>query len=115
MTNYNNFADNIVERYVCHDPKVVRIGHPARVSPNSIDYTLDVLCSGGNKNQISNKIRKELRLLSLKLRASANISEKNEMNIMLKKLNTLFKKKITRKEQTKQLKNANVIFSTLNG
>lgn len=113
--DYFFFTDNLVERYIKHDKKVVRIGHPARVSPAVVSYTLDVLCSGGDIDKISKTVQDELRKLSVKLRSSSKISGKKEEDKILKKIKSLFKQKVTRAKINEKIKSANVVFSTLNG
>lgn len=106
--------DNILERYIKHDQKIVRIGHPARVGLKSVRYTLDVLCSSKNPKDVTEKIHKEMRALSIRLRATPK-SERRQMDATLKYLASLLKTKVTRKEQAKKIREANVIFSTLSG
>lgn len=102
-------------RYVKHDNKIVRIGHPARVSIDAVNWTLDVLCSGKNHRRLSKKIREEIRKSNANLRKADSRSWKQLENDLLKKLESFTKKPISRSLIERVLKNANVIFSTLNG
>ncbi|KAG2229940.1 hypothetical protein INT48_001206, partial [Thamnidium elegans] len=107
-------TDNLVERYIKHDTNVVRIGHPARVSPNVVRWTLDVLCSDIDVEKVSSIMQEELQKLSRKLRTVENISEGEERKKILETLKSLLKKKVTLKKKNEKINAANVVFSTLN-
>ncbi|GAA5812125.1 hypothetical protein MFLAVUS_005575 [Mucor flavus] len=107
-------VDNLAERYAKHDTDIVRIGHPAKVSPGVVRWTLDVLCSGANAEKALNILQEELQKLSRKLRTVHNISEEKEKEKILKLLKSLLKEKVTTKKMKQKMNAANVVFSTLN-
>lgn len=86
-------------RYLEHDNNAIRIGHPARVSQEVIDRTLEVLCSGKNTRKDPSQVR----------------SSKKEKAELIKRLSSVANKRIPTKEIKKQINKPGVIFSTLNG
>ncbi|GAA5814691.1 hypothetical protein MFLAVUS_008190 [Mucor flavus] len=95
----NVSVDNLMIRYLEHDNNAIRIGHPARVSQEVIDRTLEVLCSGKNTRKDPSQVR----------------SSKKEKAELIKRLSSVANKRIPTKEIKKQINKPGVIFSTLNG
>lgn len=56
----NISVDNIVERLAPHKVPMVRLGHPARLLPNVLNHSLDVLTRTSEAAGILQDIRKEL-------------------------------------------------------
>lgn len=64
----NMAVDNIFEKLLDAGEKVVRLGHPVRVTPHLRDQTLDVLVEKHHHTQLAKKLMKE----AYALRRSAN-------------------------------------------
>ncbi|KAI8075733.1 P-loop containing nucleoside triphosphate hydrolase protein [Thamnidium elegans] len=111
----NVSVDNLMIRYLKHDYNAIRIGHPARVSPDVVNWTLDVLCSAKNTKKDPSQIRKEIQKHSGNPRSENSHSNKKGKAELLKKLGSITNKRISIKEIKKQIKKRKVIFSTLNG
>ncbi len=52
-------VDNLLERLVRGDEKVVRLGHPARVLPGLREHTLDLLVEDHDDTRLARKLAKE--------------------------------------------------------
>ncbi|MGM0502231.1 MAG: IGHMBP2 family helicase [Bacillota bacterium] len=55
----NTAVDNMVEKLVNKDVKVLRVGHPVRVNPVLREHTLDYLIEDNSKYQKATKLREE--------------------------------------------------------
>ncbi|GAM87804.1 hypothetical protein ANO11243_058320 [Dothideomycetidae sp. 11243] len=56
----NISVDNIVERLAPHKMPILRLGHPARLLPNVLDHSLEVLTKTSDAAELVNDIRQEL-------------------------------------------------------
>ena len=56
----NISVDNIVERLAPHKVPMVRLGHPARLLPNVLNHSLDVLTRTSDASALVKDIRKEM-------------------------------------------------------
>lgn len=63
----NHAVDNLVERLVAAGEKVVRMGHPARVSEGVREHTLDALVEKTPSRQLSRGLWREAHALRTKL------------------------------------------------
>ena len=52
--------DNLVERVVSYDKKVVRIGHPARLLPSIQKYALDAILANSEETKLVEDVRKDM-------------------------------------------------------
>ncbi|GAA5795204.1 hypothetical protein HPULCUR_000558 [Helicostylum pulchrum] len=113
----NVSVDNLMIRYLDHSHNAIRIGHPARVSPEVIEYTLEVLCSGKNIRKDPAQIRKEIQNHSNSGSRSGNSrrSSKKDKAELIKKLASVASTRISSRDIKRQIKKSSVIFSTLNG
>jgi superfamily I DNA and/or RNA helicase len=58
----NIAVDNMVERLAALKVNVVRVGHPARLLPEVLEYSLDALCASGDAAAILKDVRKDMDL-----------------------------------------------------
>ncbi|MBI3725050.1 IGHMBP2 family helicase, partial [bacterium] len=63
----NHATDNLVERFVAHGEKVVRLGHPARVSPALRGATLDALVEATSERALARQLLEDAFALKRKL------------------------------------------------
>lgn len=93
----------------------MRIGHPARVATSSIRYTLDVLCCEGNAKQAVQYIKDLMRNVSVKIIKSEKNIEKRETDKSMKDIGKYLRRKTDKRYQSSKIRQADVVFSTLNG
>lgn len=106
----------MVERAAEHCSNIVRIGHPARVATTSIAYTLDILCSGGNAKEAEQYIKDLMHAVSVNIVKSDDKNiERSESDKAFKKIGEYFKRKTSKRDQMSKIRQADVVFSTLNG
>jgi hypothetical protein len=106
--------DNLVERVSKYDDiKVVRIGHPAKVTDDVIPHTLDVLrCD--RSSSIASVFKTEMDKLKLESRRSPDECHKNKVDKKIAVLNRAFTE-AAKKSTADVVSSANVVFSTLSG
>ncbi|CAO3611048.1 unnamed protein product [Mucor hiemalis] len=108
--------DNLVERTAEFCSKnIVRIGHPARVATSSIRYTLDVLCCEGKTKEAVQYIKDLMRNVSVKIIKSEKNIEKRETDKSVKDIGKYLRRKTDKRYQSSKIRQADVVFSTLNG
>ena len=110
----NVSVDNLAERLLQTDLKVLRLGHPARVLASVSDATLDAQLSRGDSAAVIREMRKEADTLLAQLRGRAPRDKKREMRDTLREL-----RKDMRQREAKVLREmiggAHVVLSTLSG
>ncbi|KAJ3695694.1 hypothetical protein LUZ60_001071 [Juncus effusus] len=110
----NIAVDNIVERLSSFKIKIVRLGHPARLSPQILDSALDAQVLRGDNSSLAADIRKEMKALNSKLLKSKDRNAKREIR---KELRILTKEERKRQQLAIDdvIKNADVVLTTLTG
>ncbi len=63
----NNAVDNLLERLVAGNEKVVRLGHPARIAPGLREHALDALVEKTSSRQVARGLLKDAFALRSKL------------------------------------------------
>ncbi|GBG66020.1 hypothetical protein CBR_g55000 [Chara braunii] len=94
--------------------KVVRMGHPARLLPQVLESALDAQVLKADNTSIATDVRKEIKQLSSKLLKTKDRREKGELTRDLKRLAKEEKKRQTQ-AVVDVIKDADVIASTLTG
>eukprot|EP01041_Mallomonas_annulata_P001055 gene1055-2065_t len=94
----NAAVDNILEKLVtphssssstsnkAPKPKVVRLGHPARVNPLILDHCLDALILNDDGTEIVSDVRKEIDLLRKNIYKTKDRSKRREIQSELRHL-----------------------------
>ncbi len=86
----NTAVDNLLVRLIALDQRVVRLGHPARVSRNLQHYTLDGLVENSDEMSVINSMRREadelFRMADRYTRAKPARGEKAQMRREAKEL-----------------------------
>ena len=114
----NVAVDNLVERLAKQGEKVVRIGHPARISEQVHPYALDVIVEEQRK-KVEN-ILEEMTKIRLKLEKLSHRGEYENMDCLALDMESLQKelqkekKKLDSKKKT-VLKKVDVVLGTLTG
>ncbi|KAG2173383.1 hypothetical protein INT44_008735 [Umbelopsis vinacea] len=110
----NISVDNLVERLSKHRVKIVRLGHPARILPNVMEHSLDIITRTCDSGQIVADIRKEMDETLSAISKSKNWSERRGLYGNLKDLRKDFRVR-ERKVVGDIIHGSEVVLSTLNG
>jgi DNA polymerase alpha-associated DNA helicase A len=109
-----SITDNLVERMINYEGiRVVRIGHPAKVTNDVIPHTLDVLCCDTGSN-IAAIFKAEMDKLKLEQRRSPDEDHRGAIDRKITILNRAFRQ-ASSKSVNQVMSAANVTFSTLSG
>lgn len=110
---------NILERATKFpDIKAVRIGHPARIAPAVVAFTLAVLCCQvDQKAGVTASVQEEIHQLTIRLRTNMDSSsERIEADATMDRLNRLLgNNRVSQKVINQVISKANAAFATLNG
>ncbi|KAJ1508576.1 hypothetical protein HMI55_000324 [Coelomomyces lativittatus] len=111
----NLSVDNIVERLSKTScKKMVRLGHPARISEAILQYTLDLQLKSSDQGQLIQDILKEMDEWFVKLRKTRNGHERHLMYQEIKALRKELKSR-EKKIVSDYLQKTSIVLSTLNG
>jgi len=91
----NIAVDNMVERLAALKVNVVRVGHPARLLPEVLEYSLDALCASGDAAAILKDVRKDMDLTLKKSQMTKNKVERRSLRGEMKEL----RKEVRRRER----------------
>ncbi|XP_076044984.1 DNA-binding protein SMUBP-2-like [Oratosquilla oratoria] len=108
----NLAVDNLVERLVAVNVRVVRVGHPARTTPQTHKFTLDALVQASDEAALVADVRKDIDRSLASLRKVKDKGTRNKIRTELKH----FRKELRERETkaTKQiLWSADVVLTTL--
>jgi len=112
----NIAVDNILEKLDASPkkPKLLRIGHPARIIPALLKHSLDIRISTDENTSIVNDVRKDMDKLLKEINQSRNGRERKKMR---GELNELRRELQRREAQTIEgiLQGTNVILATNSG
>ena len=110
----NVAVDNMVERLARHKLAIVRVGHPARLLPEVVRYSLDALVRNHDNQAVVEDVRKDMSSVMTSIRNAANRTERGSLRGELKRL----KKELFEREtqtSTDILSHAQVILCTSTG
>ena len=110
----NISVDNIVERLAPHKVPMVRLGHPARLLPNVLNHSLEVLTKTSEAAAIISDIRSEMDSKQASIRKTRNGREKREIYGEMKELRKEYRQREGRVVGD-LLKGSKVVLSTLHG
>lgn len=114
----NVAVDNLLERLAVRlpgsTPKLVRLGHPARVSKSALGYSLEAQVQSSEGTGIVADVRKELTGVQKQIRSSFNKAERRELRQEERKLRSEIRK---REEQVvaQVIRSADVVLATNTG
>lgn len=103
-----------MERLSKHRVKIVRLGHPARILPNVMEHSLDIITRTCDSGRIVADIRKEMDETLSAISKSKNWSERRGLYGNLKDLRKDFRVR-ERKVVGEIIHGSEVVLSTLNG
>jgi DNA polymerase alpha-associated DNA helicase A len=106
--------DNLVERLAKEKLNIVRVGHPARLLPSALSYSLDVIVQTSPEGDIVKQVQKDMDELLKTIRKSKRRSERRDCYKQLKDLRKEYKQR-ERKVVQDIVKEAVVVLSTLSG
>lgn len=106
--------DNLVERLSKHRVKIVRLGHPARILPNVVEHSLDIITRTCDSGQIIADIRREMDDTLAAISKSKHRAERRGLYAQLKDLRKDYRVR-ERKVVGEVIRGSEVVLSTLNG
>ncbi|CAO3677519.1 unnamed protein product [Umbelopsis vinacea] len=106
--------DNLVERLSKHRVKIVRLGHPARILPNVVEHSLDIITRTCDSGQIVADIRREMDDTLAAISKSKHRTERRGLYAQLKDLRKDYRVR-ERKVVGEVIHGSEVVLSTLNG
>ncbi|EEB08346.1 DNA polymerase alpha-associated DNA helicase A [Schizosaccharomyces japonicus yFS275] len=110
----NLSVDNLVERLAPCGIPMVRLGHPARLLPGVVNYSLAYLSRTGNAGEVLRAISQDADALHAKISKTKSGREKREIYKSIRALNKDYKKyedKVVRDI----IARSQVVFATLHG
>lgn len=107
-------SDNLVERLSKHRVKIVRLGHPARILPNVVEHSLDIITRTCDSGQIVADIRREMDDTLAAISKSKHRTERRGLYAQLKDLRKDYRVR-ERKVVGEVIHGSEVVLSTLNG
>ena len=110
----NISVDNIVERLAPHKVPIIRLGHPARLLPNVLNHSLDVLTQTSEASAIVRDVRKDMDEKQASIKKSRNGRERRVIYDEMKDL----RKELKEREQNcvhSLIGNSKVVLATLHG
>lgn len=110
----NISVDNIVERLAPQKIPMVRLGHPARLLPNVLNHSLEVLTKTSEAAAIVSDIRAEMDAKQASIRKTRNGRERRAIYGELKELRQEYRQR-ERRVVGDLLKESKVVLSTLHG
>ncbi|GAB5588111.1 hypothetical protein Unana1_03011 [Umbelopsis nana] len=110
----NISVDNLVERLSKHRVKIVRLGHPARILPNVVEHSLDIITRTCDSGQIIADIRREMDDTLAAISKSKHRAERRGLYVQLKDLRKDYRVR-ERKVVGEVIRGSEVVLSTLNG
>jgi len=110
----NISVDNIVERLAPHKVPIVRLGHPARLLPSVLNYSLDVLTQTSEAAAIVKDVRKEMDTKQASIRKTKSGRERKAIYGDLKELRKEFRER-EKKCVSTLVKGSKVVLATLHG
>ncbi|KAJ5422281.1 hypothetical protein N7491_010726 [Penicillium cf. griseofulvum] len=110
----NVSVDNIVERLAPKKVPVVRIGHPARLLPSVLEYSLEVLTQTSDAGGIVKDIRKEIDEKQASIRKTRSGRERRGIYDDLKLLRKEFRQRES-KCVDNLVRESSVVLATLHG
>ncbi|KAL8733885.1 MAG: hypothetical protein Q9166_001873 [cf. Caloplaca sp. 2 TL-2023] len=110
----NISVDNIVERLAPHKLPIIRLGHPARLLPNVLDHSLDVLTQTSDAAAIVQDVRKEMDSKQASIKKTRNGKERKAIYGDIKELRKEYRE---REKQcvTTLVQGSKVVLATLHG
>ncbi|RUS13904.1 AAA domain-containing protein, partial [Endogone sp. FLAS-F59071] len=106
--------DNLVERLSRHRLNLIRLGHPARILPAVVDYSLDMVTRTSDAGQIVTDIRRDMDRTLTAITKSKSRQERRALYGELKDLRKDFKVR-ERKVVEDVVRGSRVVMATLNG
>jgi DNA polymerase alpha-associated DNA helicase A len=110
----NISVDNIVERLAPHKVPLIRLGHPARLLPSVLNYSLDVLTRTSEASEIVKDIRKEMDQKQAGIKKTRNGRERRAIYAEIKELRKEFRER-ERKCIDNLVGSSKVVLATLHG
>ncbi|KAI9138556.1 P-loop containing nucleoside triphosphate hydrolase protein [Paraphysoderma sedebokerense] len=110
----NISVDNLVERLSKSRIPLVRVGHPARILPQVLNHSLDILIRTSHEGQIVSDVIKEMDAILSSIQKSKNRFERKKMYGELKELKKELKSREI-KVLNELVKGSKIVLSTLNG
>ena len=110
----NISVDNIIERLASRKVPMVRLGHPARLLPNVLNHSLDVLTKTSEAAAIVTDIRSEMDAKQASIRKTRNGRERRAIYGELKELRKEYRQREGR-VVSDLLRGSKVVLSTLHG
>lgn len=104
----------MVERLSKHRVKIVRLGHPARILPNVVEHSLDIITRTCDSGQIVADIRREMDDTLAAISKSKHRTERRGLYAQLKDLRKDYRVR-ERKVVGEVIHGSEVVLSTLNG
>ncbi|EGS17375.1 DNA polymerase alpha-associated DNA helicase-like protein [Thermochaetoides thermophila DSM 1495] len=110
----NISVDNIVERLAPHQIPLIRLGHPARLLPSILPYSLDILTRTSDASAIVQDIRSEMDTLQSSIRKTRSGRERRAIYAQLKDLRKEYRER-ERRCVDELIKGSKVVLATLHG
>ncbi|RUS87677.1 hypothetical protein EGW08_004518 [Elysia chlorotica] len=115
VTAPSNIAvDNLLERLASNrtSPRLVRLGHPARLMPHLTKFSLDAIVSAAEESDIVRDVRTDIQKTLTKMKKARGSGERKALRDELKHL----RKEVSQREEratAEVLSRAQVVLSTL--
>lgn len=110
----NISVDNIVERLAPHKIPMLRLGHPARLLPSVLSYSLEVLTRTGDTGALVNDIRDEMDAKHAKIKKTRNGKEKRAIYLEIKDLRKEYREREANCVES-LVRSSQVVLATLHG
>ena len=110
----NISVDNVVERLAPHKIPMIRLGHPARLLPNVLSHSLDVLTQSSEAAAIVRDVRKEMDTKQASVKKARSGKERRAIYGEMKELRKEYRE---REKQcvTRLVGDSKVVLATLHG
>ena len=106
--------DNIVERLAPHNIPIIRLGHPARLLPNVLNHSLDVLTQTSEASVIVKDVRKEMDDKQASIKKTRNGRERRAIYGEMKELRKEYWER-EKKCVSNLVRGSKVVLATLHG
>ncbi|KAL9101582.1 MAG: hypothetical protein Q9163_003182 [Psora crenata] len=110
----NISVDNIVERLAPHKVPIIRLGHPARLLPSVLNYSLDVLTQTSEAAGIVKDVRREMDAKQAKIKKTRNGRERKAIYGDIKELRKEYRQREMQCVST-LVHGSKVVLATLHG